>query len=987
MARQIKGTTGATYTVEFTLSFLSGRCRGIRDNVGTSYSYETKTLKTLKGAVEAMIKTRLEEKFGDYYGNNRTLERATVKDASGEILISYELKTVRDDDCRNSEAFSNKWGKIVPELKVAASVQVEVEAIADKWAAKNSDTVKAYFARDLYIERFQLKRAFEEVQRERAAELTMMIDDDGSNDEPDEDEDFSVTPADDSDDDDDDGKIDNLATTKETTALVAITGTEKETRYEVEYFTYKEGDAFPYFHYGTCDYTSELGAAIKLALRDYELRGTVTDKHGAHRRNKQFGGATVTRFVNGGAYVVMDLKYNGSIETFDDEAAQILDAIKNGTLEEPAQPEQPAIASVTETSTETALAIYVPHLETVEVKTAVEIAEDEYRRMRDEANKAHKICARILDKCGEYNGQIDDLQKKLKKIEGSYKRSKLGSTKERLYNDMIAICEQIDRLQPTADSLNKMYNAFFYEYVKLSDRELKARREMVTARNDAGLKYSVMTYVKNSNTRNSVTVRTIAEAVAFIYQNISNATGFADWTIFTESVEGLTTRRNTVVQGYNLYNDGEEVYKEIFTNLIQNRDAREEFVEAEIAQPSEKATVHYDKPADEFNAIAFRAMHYFTLDDFVTPISELHEFIERTGYAAAQDELNEWIEMATNAGIEITADTQTAAPEADTATAVQLAPAAEFEAGRVYLSTSPKSERHAYNGGSMLVIARNATTITVCYTVSPVFTTAELKIRHDDSGEYCVTRFDTLDDRRDSAKYEIRAENIRSLSPCLERLAETATFCATYGINYFEIDEIAQSYFEAASIQAVAEDPLASVDVTEYAVTPKAFAEAVVAESTTSILLVAYTTFKIGEIYTGYDEYYGRREFKVTSREDDYISFEVIGEHVQSYLSNRTASAFAGTAQIVHLEEYGDFEAVAVTFWDACNEVANFTIAAIDVSKPAAATAIVEDTPAAQTTETTTKAFCHDIRRWEKTRYVVRFVHTSPIIYDRGKFP
>lgn len=353
----------AEYTVSFERSYLAVGGGGTSDGTTKRYEHETKTYKTFKGAVEAVIKAQIESVIGNAYGQKKSVESAMIRNASGEILINYGHETIRTST-ENDGAFSNKWNKVVTVLEFAQGVEAEVEEIADKWAKRNADAVKTYF--DI-IERHSkrspqahfavLKMFFEELQREKKAQAAaVVIEDVDANDEPDEREYFDVVPDDDDDDDDelDDGKIDELAATKEATALVAVAGTEKETRYEVEYFVYKK-DGFIH-RYGMLDYTSRLNDALELARRDAEIRGTA----------ENFGGVTITRFVNGSGTVIVDLKREGTIETYDSEVDQILDAIENGAFEETVQTEQPTTARATETSTETALTIYIPRLETVE---------------------------------------------------------------------------------------------------------------------------------------------------------------------------------------------------------------------------------------------------------------------------------------------------------------------------------------------------------------------------------------------------------------------------------------------------------------------------------------------------------------------------------------------------------------------------------------------------------------------------------------------
>lgn len=603
-----EGTT--KYTVNMTLSYL-GSGGAVREECMEHYLYEVKEYKTFKGAVEAMIKAKIAQFLGNHYGYKNVVKLATVTDASGEILISYTSKNIFESA-----------------LEIAASVEAEVEAIADKWAARNAETVKAYeakTARYVPAERHYLEACFKHWQYEKAeaekaaiyaAIAAAVIEDVEANDDEEEEirNTAPVTESDDEDDELDDARIDALAATKETTAIVAVAGTAKEIRYEVEYFAYK-ADGFAR-RYSTLDYTSRFADALALIQKDLEIRGEA----------ENFGGATITRFTNGSGDVVAEIQREGTLEIYDEEE------------------------KISATSTETALAIYIPRLETTEAKTALELAEAEYHAAEDEMSKARKVEEQILSKCGERNAHLEELEKEFRRKESNFERATRPATQARLYSEMVNLRKQLAEAETAAQEANQFYNAFSRHYSRAYERQLKADRDFVTARNDAGLKYSaiVVFMCGGRKTHARANVATIAEAVAFIYRHADN--NLCNWNIFTESVEGLTTKRGYVAEGYALN-------VETFERLIQSYDVHEEIPEAEIAQPSAKVPVHYDTPADEFAAIAFRAIHYFTLDDFTTPISELREFVKRTGYAPAQRELAEWVELAKAAGVEIPVET------------------------------------------------------------------------------------------------------------------------------------------------------------------------------------------------------------------------------------------------------------------------------------------------------------------------------------------
>ena len=226
-----EGTT--KYTVNMTLS--GGNHRA---NSDSKYDDVTKKFKTLKGAVEAMIKAKIAQFLGNHYGQKKPVESATLTDASGEVLISYGHKIVGNGTWAGYDKFET--------LEIAESVQAEVEAIADKWAARNAETVKAYeakFARYVPAERRRLEECFKAWQYEKAkaekaaiyaAIAAAVIEDVEANDD-DEEEIRNTAPVIENDDDDDeldDARIDALAATTETTEEETSTATE-----EIEYGT------------------------------------------------------------------------------------------------------------------------------------------------------------------------------------------------------------------------------------------------------------------------------------------------------------------------------------------------------------------------------------------------------------------------------------------------------------------------------------------------------------------------------------------------------------------------------------------------------------------------------------------------------------------------------------------------------------------------------------------------------------------------------
>lgn len=290
-----------------------------------------------------------------------------------------------------------------------------------------------------------------------------------------------------------------------------------------------------------------------------------------------------------------------------------------------------------------AIIVYVPRLETVEVKTALEIAEEEYRRAADESAKWNKFCNVISDTCGEYNTELEAVNKEFRNLAGRYKRSTRNDTRSRLHYQMLVLRRQIEALEPVVDWLQRMYDKAAAQYRHEYENELAAKRNVVNARAAAGLKYSACVNTKCGDRQIPLRadVKTVADAVAFIYQN---ADRLASWFIYTERVEGLTTRRNTIAEG-------RELDSEIFVALIERYSDSTVVINAEIATPAEE--IPPVNSGEEFQRIVIRAMHYFTLDDFLTPIAELRAFCKRNKSADAECELAEWIQMATDNGVEV----------------------------------------------------------------------------------------------------------------------------------------------------------------------------------------------------------------------------------------------------------------------------------------------------------------------------------------------
>lgn len=285
-----------------------------------------------------------------------------------------------------------------------------------------------------------------------------------------------------------------------------------------------------------------------------------------------------------------------------------------------------------------ALIKYIPPTEITEIKTALELAETEYRRATEQAAKYRKISDLIGDKFSEYKAGLDATIKAHRKAQWRYNLSRRPETKAAIYREMMRLTEKRESIEPIVDWLSKMYDVALNQlYTRELNNQREAQNAVVTARNAAGLKFSVYVNVSGIKTGLRTDTRTMAEAVAFIYQN---ADGLTEWRIFTQYVEGLVTRTNIIAEGRALDAD-------TFARLIDSYDIKA--IDAEFSTSSKSTP-----PADDFDSIACRAIHYFTFDDFVTPITELRAFCrENPNHIAAQNELAEWIEIARANGVEV----------------------------------------------------------------------------------------------------------------------------------------------------------------------------------------------------------------------------------------------------------------------------------------------------------------------------------------------
>lgn len=306
-----KAAGTAEYTVSMTLSYLGGCPGGSRDNVADVRYYEDKTYKTFKGAVESIIKAKIAQYLGNRYGQRHVVESVTLKDANGEILISYRKNIVSN---------GSQYGyDIEKTLEIAESVEAEVEAVADKWEERNVETVKAYeakTARNAAVAHRSFKAHFElwlyeKAKAEKAAIYAAIaaavIENDDEEDDELDDEEYELyepetpepTPPIDSD-----ATIATLGSLL-VTALTALYNVTTAPAKMVEEPAVGKFDS--------------LGDAVKYALDDRKARGA----------NEHFGGSIIDKdFDDGnvaGVATVMTILPTGEIETTADEVKRILE--------------------------------------------------------------------------------------------------------------------------------------------------------------------------------------------------------------------------------------------------------------------------------------------------------------------------------------------------------------------------------------------------------------------------------------------------------------------------------------------------------------------------------------------------------------------------------------------------------------------------------------------------------------------------------------
>ena len=147
---------------------------------------------------------------------------------------------------------------------------------------------------------------------------------------------------------------------------------------------------------------------------------------------------------------------------------------------------------------------------------------------------------------------------------------------------MIAVRRQIEEIEPAIDWLQRMFDKASTQYIRSYNDELAAKRNVVNASAEAGLKFGVHVNLENGGKKIplSANVKTIADAVNFICQNTN---GLVNWLIYTESVNGLTTRRSVIAKSKN-------IDSEIFFALIKKYGDSTTVIDAEIGVLSTEKT-------------------------------------------------------------------------------------------------------------------------------------------------------------------------------------------------------------------------------------------------------------------------------------------------------------------------------------------------------------------------------------------------------------
>ena len=279
-------------------------------------------------------------------------------------------------------------------------------------------------------------------------------------------------------------------------------------------------------------------------------------------------------------------------------------------------------------------------VEIAEVKSALEIVQEEYRISIQEERETKEIMEKISDKIFEAQGDIEKINKEIRKTEGSYKRSSKRETLKKLYNHMVALRETLGDYEEKEDFLQEMFKVAIKNFNEANLKEHSLRKSIYETAKQEGFKYVVE--IRTYNGRHEEFTKTMVEAVAQIYMNANIFTG--DWEISTIDGQGI-------VSGYKVLHHTDKFN---FEKLIDKYD--EKYIDAEFAPVSEKVEYTPASIEEEFNYIEVKAMHNFTFGNYVESIEEMKKFVAKASgdlKKMAVSELKDWIGIARAEGVEV----------------------------------------------------------------------------------------------------------------------------------------------------------------------------------------------------------------------------------------------------------------------------------------------------------------------------------------------
>ena len=291
------------------------------------------------------------------------------------------------------------------------------------------------------------------------------------------------------------------------------------------------------------------------------------------------------------------------------------------------------------------LILYVTPI--AEIQSKVDVAISEYKAAENKAAEVKNLYQKFFGEYMNITGVLAAHKAALRKTEADYKRRIRVSTLERLFNTMLELKEKIQDITDKQAFLSKICRALGREHDWCLAAENEAKKAVRATAIAEGFKYVV-----NINERKSFAgaikgtkhfARTMEEAISLIYRNADIC---GTWII--REIEG------------GIVDVGEELYPDDFTALIQKYD--EKYIDAEITTAAGRKEFTPSTMKEEFDYIVTRAIHYFTLDDFVKPVEELKNFCKRAAhqdadlFETAKAELQEWVDIASKNGVEIDLD-------------------------------------------------------------------------------------------------------------------------------------------------------------------------------------------------------------------------------------------------------------------------------------------------------------------------------------------